>query len=186
MINSVGRIARVALVSLAMAACAPAVASNAPPAPSPGELPSLLAQVSQDVVAGRYGVADRVLSDFATRYPASPDAVDVLYWRALFKLDPANQIAGPRDAAPLLERYLSAPEPLAHRAEAMVLQRIATAFEARQVAAAAAATAAAAPAPAAPRDDKAKDDEIAKLKDDLAKANAELERIKRRVASPKP
>jgi hypothetical protein len=31
-----------------------------------------------------------------------------------------------------------------------------------------------------------RDEELARVKDELAKANAELERIKRRVATPKP
>jgi hypothetical protein len=184
MTTSIGRTARTALVSLALAACAPTVASNAPPAPAPGELTSLLSQAGQEVAAGRYGVADRLLVDFGTRYAASPDAVEVLYWRALFKLDPPNQLAGPREAAALLDRYLAAPVQPSHRTEAAVLQRLAAALEAKQAAVAAAA---AAPAPvAAPRDDKAKDEEIARLKEELAKANAELERIKRRVATPKP
>ena len=33
-------------------------------------------------------------------------------------------------------------------------------------------------------DDRARDEEIQRLKDELAKANAELERIKRRLAKP--
>jgi len=35
-------------------------------------------------------------------------------------------------------------------------------------------------------DDKAKDEELQRVKDELAKANAELERIKRRLTQPKP
>jgi hypothetical protein len=185
MINPVARAAHAAVLCLAMAACAPAVASNAPPAPGPGEFTAVLSQAAQEVAAGRYVAADRVLADFATRYPSSPEAVDALYWRALFKLDPPNPNAGPRDAAALLDRYLSAPVQPSHRTEAQVLQRIAAALDARQAAATVTASAAPSAAPAS-RDDKAKDEEIAKLKDELSKANAELERIKRRVATPKP
>jgi len=35
-------------------------------------------------------------------------------------------------------------------------------------------------------DDKARDDELARLREELSRANAELERIKRRLAQPKP
>ena len=35
-------------------------------------------------------------------------------------------------------------------------------------------------------DEKARDEEITRLKEELSKANAELERIKRRLAQPNP
>ena len=56
-------------------------------------------------------------------------------------------------------------------------------LEARQKESAAAATTGTV---SPPKDDKAQSEEIARLKDELAKANAELERIKRRLAQPKP
>jgi hypothetical protein len=42
------------------------------------------------------------------------------------------------------------------------------------------------PSPAPRPDTGAKDEEIARLREELSKANAELERIRRRLATPKP
>ena len=150
----------------------------ATPAPAM-EWPAVVTQAATEVSAGRYGVADRILTDFTTRYPASGEGTESMYWRALFKLDPSNPNASPREAGVLLDNYMSnASAP--HRTEAVTLRRLATTLETRS-AAAAAPTAAKPDAPAA---DKSKDDEIARLRDDLARATAELERIKKRLAQP--
>jgi hypothetical protein len=173
---------RVALLCAAVAACSRGQVSTLAEPASHSEWSATLVQASTDASAGRYGVADRVLSDYATRYPASPDAAEALYWRAMYRLDPANQSASPREAAAMLDSYLGV-SGVPHRAEAQALRRIAGALERREQPAA--GNTSAAPKPdAAP--DKAKDDEIQRLKDELSKANAELERIKRRLAQPKP
>jgi hypothetical protein len=151
--------------------------------PSQNEGTATILQAAQEVNAGRYGVADRILTDYSTRYPASPEAADAAYWRALYKLDPANPNAAARDAIALLDSYLSGPAGT-HRTEAQALRRLANAMEARAVAMTTMATPT---KPDAPKpEDKAKDEEMQRLKDELAKANAELDRIKRRLAQPKP
>ena len=179
-------------VATSIALCTAFVVAGCHTAPTPSELASStsrsewnasLAQSQQEVSAGRYGIADRVLADFATHYPASADAPETLFWRALYKLDPANQSGTAREAAVLLEQYLATSQPL-HRAEAQTLRRVTTALDARATASAPAAGPANDRAPSA--DDKAKDAELQKTKDELAKANAELERIKKRLSRPKP
>ena len=175
------RALRTALLCAAMAACSRSQVSTLAEPSSRSEWSATLLQASTDASAGRYGVADRVLSDYATRYPASPDAAEVLYWRALYRLDPANQSASPREAIAMLDSYLGV-SGAPHRGEAQALRRIATALDRREQPT---SSTSAAPKPdSAP--DKAKDEEIQRLKDELAKANAELERIKRRLAQPKP
>ena len=90
--------------------------------------------------------------------------------------------AAPREALALLDTYLSSTAG-SHRTEAQTLRRVAAALETR----AAAATVAAQLKPEPPKvEDKAKDEELQRVKDELAKANAELERIRRRLAQPKP
>lgn len=174
------------VLTLSVGACASL--RRTPPVPSPSahaELGPLLAQASQDVLAGRYGVADRTLADFVQRYPESAEAADATLARALYKLDPANQSGTAREAIALLEGYTTNPALDApHRATAAALRRAAQALAERSTAAAPTVSPAAAPSSTAA--DKAKDEELARLKEELTKANAELERIKRRLATPKP
>ena len=120
---------------------------------------------------------DKALADFAQRYPASPEAAEVPYWRAVLKLDPANPTAL-REALAMLDAYLASTPAGMHRAEAATLRRLGLALEQRT-----AALAAIPPATARP-DDKAREEELQKLRDDLAAANAELDRIRRRLARP--
>lgn len=142
-----------------------------------------IAQAAQEAVEGRYGVADRILSDYAARYPATSEAADAMYWRALYRLDPANPNASAHEAALLLDSYI-ATKTGTHRMDAPALRRLAGALETRAIVAA--------NSPVTPRseplkpEDRSKDEELQRVKDELAKANAELERIKRRLAQPKP
>ena len=132
----------------------------------------------------RFGVADHLLSDFASRHTASMEALDANFYRALFKLDPSNATGTVREAEVLLDAYLAVSGPLPLRADATSLRRAATALE-RAPASVATSTSSTAPSSAS-ASDKAKDEELQRLRDELAKANAELDRIKRRLAQPKP
>ena len=166
---------------LALGACTTAQPRLAEPAPtSRSEWAAWLVQASQEASAGNYAIADKLLGDYSVRYPASPEAAETMYWRALYKLDPGNPMAAPRDASVLLDGYLSSGTN-AHRAEAQTLRRVATSLEAQ-----ARPTAPAVKTEVVKVDDKARDDELARLREELARANAELERIKRRLAQPKP
>ena len=176
---------------LLTAGCAQLRAANASPAPMEGKLSTSLQQAEREVVSSRFGVADRVLVDFAESHPNTPEAVETAYWRALFMLDPANETASRRDAVAMLDSYLNAPIAVMHRGSATTLRRIAAALD-RPAPVAAANPPSAAPAPRAePKadtkaEDKSRDEEVQRLKEELAKANAELERIKKRVAQPNP
>lgn len=177
------RVARAVVMASVLAGCQasqPQIMATGPTARN--EWSSTLLQSRDEVTGGRYGVADRLLVDFAARYPASAEASEALYWRALYKLDPANASGSSREAAALLDSYLAGGHG-ARFMEAQALRRIVGALETR-----AAASTVGTPAPGEkPRtaaDDKAKDDELQRVKEELAKANAELERIKRRLAKP--
>lgn len=162
----------------------------------------LLARVR--AAEGKFPAADSILARFAGQYPGTHEAIETNYWRALFDLDPTNHVASFSSAIESLDEYLSEKRPLEHSAEAATLRRIAghmdqlnklaaTALaEARDTSVTMRVTApdvrtdvkapiagdVAAPTPA--------DLEIKRLKDELAKANAELERIRRRLAQPPP
>ena len=171
------------MLTAALTGCAPL--SHDPESAAPREYGPALEQASLEVRAGRYGIADHILAEFAMKFPSAPEAVETLYWRAVFKADPANQVALVKESLPLLDSYLAAPAAATlHRTEAGALKRLVILVESR--AAVSSAPAPAAPAPAVAKPEAGKDEEIARLKEELQRANAELERIKRRLARPRP
>jgi hypothetical protein len=151
-----------------------------------GEWVRVLDASNQAALAGRYADADSILTTFSHNYDGSREALEADYWRAVFMLDPANRNASLEAGIASLDKYLSASPPPPHRREATTLRRLASQFETVSKLAAANTTT----PTSAPRtvivDDHSKDDEIARLKAELAKANEELERIKKRLATPKP
>ena len=180
------------LASASVMACA-RVTPTTEPAPSfkaQAEWRASLATATQETVLGRYGVADRVLSDYAERFPSTAEAAEATYWRALFKLDPANVISNPREGAALLDAYAATPFANSRRGEVQALRRNAGALELRTAppAGAIGPVTAVLPGVVAPTkvDEKTREEEMQRLRDELAKANAELERIRRRLAQPKP
>jgi hypothetical protein len=175
--------ARLALVCVVLAGCSSMPSRQpSPAAQQESEWTTLMSQVDLQIFGARYDDADRLLTEYASRNPASAHTADVPYWRALYKLDPANPASSPHDAIALLDSYLASPAATWRRADAKVLRRIAATLDSRPAVVTVPATA----TPATSAADKAKDEELAKVKDDLAKANAELERIKKRLAAPKP
>lgn len=180
------RLAMLTAVVAALGACAvPGVRTTPSPEAIAGEWTAVGTQAAQEVQAGRYAAADQLLADFQQRYPSSAEAPEARFYRALYRLDPANPAASIREGAALLDSVLAAPVTTPHRGDAAVLRRLAASLEAKPtVVTVAAPKEAAAPAPRV--DTAARDEEIARLRDDLAKANAELERVRRRLATPKP
>jgi hypothetical protein len=182
------------------------------PAPQ-RDWPRTLNQAQNQAITGKFAAADSTLAEFASEYPGSLEALEITYWRALFALDPTNQHASAATATASLGAYLADTRPRAHVAEAMTLRRVAEqvdslnrlAANAMVQARAAAANAANAKAQASnakaqasnanARADAAQSDnattsdaEVKRLRDELAKANSELERIKKKLsqAPPKP
>jgi len=174
----------IVLVSAVGQACA---TGRVAPGNGAADWTKALAQAEAAASERRYADADRILADFATRNPRTAGAVESEYWRGLIALEPANQDGSPQVAIAFFEAYGKAPGPLPHRLEADILRHIAIKLQSFSPSAIASATptttSGAAPAASA-ADLKAKDTEIQRLKDELAKANDELERIKRRLTAP--
>jgi len=175
------------LTVLTLAALGPAGCVRHPARPTPAAAAAMdprttwvrtLPDAQRAAADGRYDEADRLLAGFAQLFPRSQQAGEVHYWRALFKLDPANKDATPQQAVASLDAYLALGDAQPHRSEALVLRR--TAAHMRILADSAA------PRPSTAERDKAREEEMQKLRDDLAKAQEELERIRKRLASPKP
>jgi hypothetical protein len=172
-----------------------------------GDWPSVLAGAQARAAGGDFSGADSLLARYATRQPATHEALETTYWRALFRLDPSNSAVSMPVAIASLDAYLHDPRPRDHVAEAQTLRRAAAQIDALNRAAdaasaqAASASTVAANAKAAAADAKAdaktvdataiaaaadKDAEIKHLKDELTKANTELDRIKKRLGTPPP
>jgi hypothetical protein len=139
--------------------------------------PAAFLSAQSAAAGGRYADADRMLADFARAYPDTPEADESLYWRAVFKLDPANEEANTRDAIAGLDAYLDSQRGSVHRGEALTMRRLAQQMLALDRALNV--------KPGAPTD-RTRDEEVQKLRDELQATKDELERIKRRLAAPKP
>jgi hypothetical protein len=168
---------RVALLCLTVFASScvhrPSFMQPAPARRWPGAYVS--AQLAAD--QGRYDDADRILANFARDYAGTAEAQESGYWRAIYKLDPANKIANTRDALSGLDAYLAASRAGTHRGEATTIRRLA-----QQLVSLDRALSSKPPE----THDKARDEEVQKLKDELQATKDELELIKRRLATPKP
>jgi hypothetical protein len=181
-LRTILRLAGVAALS-AMGGCAHLrAATTGPVLPMEGQLTATLRQADAEAVALRFGIADRLLAEFAEMHPNTPEALETAFWRAVFKLDPSNQTATRREALALLDGYLDGNTVVAHRGAAIALRRGAT--PERPVAVAPTPDAAPSPAPAAAP--AANAEEVQRLRDELAKAKAELERIRKRLSQPNP
>ena len=109
----------------------------------------------------------------------------------MFKLDPANRSGSPRAATERLDEYLADSTATLHRTEAATLRRIAAALDSLTQRPTVVASAADDPARAAEAQQaQQREDELQKenqrLKDQLDKTNAELERIKKRLQERTP
>ncbi len=178
---------RALLAALLLAACAQPRTSAPDPSIAEswttGDWPIALAVAQQAALEGRFGDADRELATFADRAYGTPPALETRYWRALFLLDPANADRDPGAARGHLEAYLSERNgSLPHYAEALVLRRVATTLDSVATVRRLANTDS-----AAARDTtRAREVELARqnqqLREQLERTNAELERIKKRLA----
>lgn len=161
--------------------------SSSPNRPSaeltPDSWGSLLATVDSFATAGRHAAADSALLAFERAHPGTRAAAEVLFWRALYKLDPRSSAATREEGRRLMDAYAASPTASWYRAQANVLRHLA-----RDIAAAA-------EAPADPtivagdtsaRGIAARDQVIRTQRAEIARLNDELERIKRRLATPTP
>lgn len=137
-----------------------------------------LAAVQAAVDSGRFAAADSMLAAFERLEPDSPDASESAFWRAMLQADPRNPAFAPADARRGIEAYLATATPR-RRTEASVMLRILALSDSLRAAQAAQRS-------AADARDRVRDEEVQKLRDDLQRTQAELDRIKRRLGSPKP
>ena len=193
----------VAGLFVVLSSCARLHTTQSGPPPADRAWRPTLTMAQAYAARGEFAAADSALAAFATRYPGSAETLESAYWRAVFRLDPGNRDLSLETAMASLDGYLADTRPHEHTAEARTLRRIAGELDrlnrlagnalAQQV-----KDVGAVPVtrvggnepttqPAKPSADaQAAADEIKRLKEELAKANAELERIRRRLAQPPP
>jgi hypothetical protein len=156
-----------------------------------------LAETRRNVDAGNYYAADRILAEFARRHPDTREARETAFWRAAYLVDPANPLGSLETGIAALDAYLASEPQGWYRDAAEVLRHTAAGAHALAIGARtgwAPDTVVLVAAPdSAPPPRRSRDEEIAALRDqlarsnaELAKANAELDRIKKRLANPSP
>ena len=177
------RLARRTLPAFALALFGACAARASQPAPSVQDvwLDSFV-EAQQLAAEGRVAGADSALARFVIAHPQSPEATETLYWRAILALDPANRVTGPADAIRMLDAYLATPS-VTRTMEAASLRRTAQVLDSlgRSLTS---ARATADSLSGAVKAMTTTPEETAKLKDELAKTQAELERIRRRLSNP--
>lgn len=171
---------KIAVASLILfSACSsPQQQAGKPPVPASEAYINALASADKRVEQGDYSGADRILSDFSLKARGTPEATEIAFWRALYMVDPKNPTSSMAEGVRALDIYLTTEGAKNYRGEALVLKRTAqTVLALRSERVNARVTG---------RDTVfvTREDEILALKDQLAKANAELDRIKKRLANP--
>ena len=188
-----------AIYSVAVAGCARMGPQSSVATTPAQQWTSDLASTRRIAADGRFDVADSMLGNYALKHPGSVEALETAYWRAMLKMDPANPHPSLVSAMALLDGYLSDVRPHEHAVEAATLRRLAAQLDVlnRLTANMAVASRGAvdplsqgktpgSASSTAAVDQAANDAELKRLKDELAKANAELDRIRKRLATPPP
>ena len=163
-------------IALLIGGCARPPAS--PPVSPAMEFGNAIEAARQRVDSGDYPAADRILAEYALKHPGTAEAREIPFWRAMYIVDPQNRTASIAQGIRALDLYLASDGTIWYRPQAEVLRRTALVIQSIRQA-------------QAPRQVNGRDtvfitreEEIAALRDQLAKANAELERIKKRLANP--
>ncbi len=180
------RIITASLAVLTLSACA-TLSRSAPEPPSPEAWGTLLNTTDDLANAGRHAAADSALLDFAQQHPDTRAAEEVLFWRALYKLDPRSPAATRTEGRTLLDSYLASDKTAWYRGQANVLQHLAREIVlAEQAAGQASGDTTIVITDTSAAGIAARDRVIRTQRAEIARLNAELERIKRRLAAPTP
>lgn len=131
---------------------------------------------------GDYVRADTTLLGFTRLHPGTPEAFEAVFWRGVFALDPANSRASAMVATASFDEYLRSRHGLLRRHEAEVLLRMALMLDTTSAAHARRHVTAS----GGEVTGDARDEEIRRLRDELRAAKEELERVRRRIATPPP
>lgn len=151
------------------------------PTPNPPPIslwPATLSDALRAFNAGRNEDADRILRDHSARMAGTTEGAESDFWRAMLRADPGNTVGSPRESIALLDAYIAGGPSAPRYTEAQILRRLVEALDSTR-------TGVTTLRNLAETRDRARDDEVRRLSEDLDKTMAELERIRRRL-TPKP
>lgn len=148
------------------------------------------ATAQQASLEGDFGRADSALADFRSRRPESPEAREAAFWRAAINLDPANPHGDRALGVRLLDAYLAnggswpyGPQARALKAAIAAQDSLQQRLESVRAVTDTVRTAPDDRAAAAKEEETQK--ELQRLRDELARANAELDLLRRRLTTPR-
>ena len=172
------------------------------------EWPATLQVAKEAARSGQYAQADSALARFEARHADTYEGREAAYWRALLLVDPAYAAASSSEAIRALNAYFTGRPTVDSYDEATILRRVMQRIdsltrslaqadrliaEAQEAATAPSPSAQqpATPAPAAPsaataRANRNLVEEVRRLRDELAKSNQELERVRKRLSEQRP
>ncbi|HUR91364.1 MAG TPA: hypothetical protein VMY38_01705 [Gemmatimonadaceae bacterium] len=170
-------------IALFCGACAVATRESAPGAPTPEAWGAVLNTADMFANAGRHAAADSALLAFARANPGTRAAEEVAFWRALYKLDPRSSASTRAEGRTMMESYAASSTTSWYKGQANVLR-----FLAREIADAeqSGSDSTIVAGDTTSGGLAARDRVIRTQRAEIARLNAELERIKRRLASPTP
>lgn len=170
------------MIAGALSACS-SIPKATPVYPTPADWGALLTRTDSLASSRQHAAADSILLAFERAHPGSRAAAEVPFWRALYKLDPRSTSADQAVGQALMDSYAASSSSAWYRAHANVLTHLA-----REVASAEQASS---DTTIVEGDTTfvglaARDRIIRNQRAEIARLSAELERIKRRLASPTP
>jgi hypothetical protein len=181
----------VAFAAIVMFACAPLPSVKTP---AQTDFERALYYARQNVDAGNYWAADRLLDEFARTHPDTRESREIAFWKAAYQVDPANERGSLDGGIAALDAYLAADTTGWYKNEAILLRR--TAAVAQGVNTPLASTDTSRTTGSTTTDTvvvvkRSRDEEIialreqlAKTRGELSKVSEELDRIKKRLANP--
>lgn len=177
------RIVAALAASLTVGACASTGQVSHPGSPTPEAWGAVLNAADRFANAGRHAAADSALVAFARAHPGTRAAEEIVFWRALYKLDPRSSAATRAEGRALMESYAASANASWYRGQANVLR-----FIAREIADAEqnGSDSTLVAGDTTSGGIAARDRVIRTQRAEIARLNAELERIKRRLAAPTP
>lgn len=156
-------------------------------------------ETRRNIEAGNYHAADRLLAEFARVHPGIREARESGFWRAAYMVDPGNTLGSLDTGIAALDAYLATEPEGWYRNEASILRRTAVTAQGLVTGVSTGWLPVADTVVVVSRDSvpeqprRSRDEEIAELRSqltktraELAEANAELDRIKKRLANPSP
>src|SRR5258705_566647 len=120
------KLSSIVIASIMLGACAqlPIVV-----APAQSDYGRTLYHARQNVDAGNYFAADRILDEFVRTHPGTKEAQEIAFWKAAYMVDPANNLGSLAAGIAALDGCLASDSSGWYRPEARRLRRTSAAAQ---------------------------------------------------------